>query len=367
MQPILDAQTTESLIFELISRIAHHMIFVVGDFTWFEQKYVAMLHAKYKQAHSVKELIVVHNLRNTGRVSEAKELFARHVTQCYEGATSHLGELFFTADHGSSTPVHHIGICDAKSLAGLHFNQPNFDTLMKMLELKNMMCAPITLSQLLCQEMQRLLPTFVKTECPEEQAEASEALGYRRVAVMHLRCPSPGCHISVKTHGVISELGEIVTHDTSFNPIYNVFDQMRDGRQHRIIQVDCAGVTDLCVEAITNGVKVMMDKARLIDENSARMVEPIRQSHGRWEHEFCFDRSDGEFAEYNDEDLTWAFGVLTIVLHRRTKPKRTKLGTQGVTLMAPSRRSTSPSLSTATEYGDFPFGFVQHPTPERCT
>ena len=31
---IHDAQTTESLMFEMISRIAHHMIFVVNDLTW---------------------------------------------------------------------------------------------------------------------------------------------------------------------------------------------------------------------------------------------------------------------------------------------------------------------------------------------
>merc|ERR1719215_1215967 len=49
VQPMVDAQSTESLLFEMIARVAHNLIFVVSDLTWFEQKYIAMLHQKCVQ------------------------------------------------------------------------------------------------------------------------------------------------------------------------------------------------------------------------------------------------------------------------------------------------------------------------------
>ena len=36
-------------------RISHQIVFVVNDLTWFEQKYVAMLHQKYVQCKQHKE------------------------------------------------------------------------------------------------------------------------------------------------------------------------------------------------------------------------------------------------------------------------------------------------------------------------
>ena len=38
------------------SRISHRMVFVVNELTWFEQKYVAMLHQKYVQCKQHKAL-----------------------------------------------------------------------------------------------------------------------------------------------------------------------------------------------------------------------------------------------------------------------------------------------------------------------
>ena len=39
----------------ILSRISHQMIFVVNDLTWFEQKYLAMLHQNYVQCKKNKE------------------------------------------------------------------------------------------------------------------------------------------------------------------------------------------------------------------------------------------------------------------------------------------------------------------------
>jgi len=67
VEPIVDAQTTEGFLFELISRISDQLIFVVSYFTWLEQKYVSMFHNKDKIHGRHRELLVVHNLRTTTR------------------------------------------------------------------------------------------------------------------------------------------------------------------------------------------------------------------------------------------------------------------------------------------------------------
>ena len=132
---IHDAQTTESLMFEMVSRISHQMVFVVNDLTWFEQDKVAMLHQKYVQCKQPKELIVVHNLRNTSDVREATMLFKNQVTQCYDGEPSHMGKLIFTADAGEGTPpMHHVGLCYECSPAGDMFNAKNREYILYRLE-----------------------------------------------------------------------------------------------------------------------------------------------------------------------------------------------------------------------------------------
>lgn len=69
---------------------------------------------------------MVHNLRNTSDVTEAIELFTRQVTLCYDGESSHLGDLIFTADMGEGVPpVHHVGLCYEFSRAGDAFNEKN--------------------------------------------------------------------------------------------------------------------------------------------------------------------------------------------------------------------------------------------------
>ena len=63
MDAILDARTTESMMFDMICKISHHVILVVNDNTWLEQEYAAMLLRVFGEG-----LIVVHNMRMTSCV-----------------------------------------------------------------------------------------------------------------------------------------------------------------------------------------------------------------------------------------------------------------------------------------------------------
>ncbi|CAE7838024.1 unnamed protein product [Symbiodinium microadriaticum] len=351
---ILDAQTTESLMFEMISRIAHHMIFVVNDLTWFEQKYVAMLHQKYVQGGQQKELVVVHNLRNTTEVQEACKLFSRQVTRCYDGEQSHLGELIFTQDAGAGAPpLHHIGLCYEFSKAGDAFNEKNRQHLLQSLEHRNSLGSELVLADILKAELARLLPRFVNIEakCPESsvcspdqaigvefsdarEPTAEECLkaGYHCVGVLRVNLAQEGARVAMKTRGVISPLGEIIAHDVSFDPIVNVYDRTTTHGTSRIIRIECPGVTEEDVEweELPNGVKISVDKKRPIDEHAVQPVQPIRQHHGVWEQEFSFDYCEGRF-ELSPEEATFENGVLTVVLKKAAQPRRGKFGQSGST------------------------------------
>ena len=297
---IHDAQTTESLMFEMVSRIAHHMVFVVNDLTWFEQKYVAMLHQKYVQSKQHKELIVVHNLRNTTDVQEAQKLFQRQVMLCYDGEPSHLGQLIFTADAGEGAPpVHHVGLCYEFSATGDAFNSKNRDYLLQSLEHGNTLGSNIVLTDLLCAELSRLLPKFVSIENTEPEASESiqcpmlsvkfesraehadphaESAVYTPLGSMCIHLSPEKAHLSTKTRGVISPLGEIIAHDVSFDPIVNVFDKSISTGIQRFIRIECPGVVDDDIEweELPNGVKITINKKPPIEEHSVQPVEPIR-------------------------------------------------------------------------------------------
>eukprot|EP00438_Fugacium_kawagutii_P028063 Skav223912 [mRNA] locus=scaffold2593:156071:158993:- [translate_table: standard] len=143
---IHDAQTTE---------ISHHMVFVVNDLTWYEQKYIERLRSTY-------ELIVVHNLRTTKDVLEATQLFSRQVMMSYDGEPSHLGDLIFTADLGNGTlPVRHVGLCYEFSEAGDAFNEKNREYLIQSLEHGNALGEHVLLTDRLALELSNLMPNFV--------------------------------------------------------------------------------------------------------------------------------------------------------------------------------------------------------------
>ena len=363
---ILDAQTTESLMFEIISRIAHHMIFVVNDLTWFEQKYVAMLHQKYVQGGQQKELVVVHNLRNTTDTAEACKLFKRQVMRCYDGEQSHLGELIFTQDAGNGAPpLHHIGLCYEFSLAGDAFNEKNRQHLLQSLEHRNALGSELVLADVLKDELSRLLPRFVNIEakvpeesvCVSDQAirvefcDAQSSLvesecameRYSCVGALSLKLAQEGARVAMKTRGVISPLGEIIAHDVSFDPIVNVYDRVDDRGTMRLIRIECPGVTedDLDWEELPNGVKISIDKKRPIDEATVQPVQPIRQHHGVWEQDFLFDYSEGRF-ELCPDDAALENGVLIVPLRKAHQPRRGKFGQAGKTRMQGSAISRDP-------------------------
>jgi HSP20 family molecular chaperone IbpA len=342
----VDAQTTESLLFEMISAIAHHLIFVVNDFTWLEQKYVTMLHQKYvnqaaqkkNQAGQSKELLVVHNLRFISTISEARKIFEKQITSCYDGVQSHLGELIYHADQGDGRPVHHWGLCDDATPAGEHFNPPNIDNIGQKLEVGNALGSYIELPVDLSSQFQRVIPFFASIVSadggtgtmdgndainqqimaqykPVEEGVPVSEDGYQVAGSVELQPPS-GSRLVIKKCGVRNSLGEEIVHDVSFDPRVNVFDK----ENCRIIEVECPRVTmeEIKWEETPNGVKVIIHKPKAFDEAKIKEVYPIRQDHGLWEQEFDFPKEQGLFKLSEDYDApSLKNGVLTIVLHRK--------------------------------------------------
>ncbi|CAJ1368889.1 unnamed protein product [Effrenium voratum] len=359
VQPILDARATESLVFDMISRISHHMIFVVNDFTWFEQEYVEMLHQKYVQGHHNKELIVVHNLRMTSEVEEARELFFRQIKSCYEGGVSHINELIFTADAGEGIPpVHHIALCKHGSKAGNKYNQENCKYLMQQLEHRHTLGSKVILTELLRSELARLVPKFALLElAPESQPAPPSSLtvaytdltqsptdfkgpdarawsgAYSTVGEMVLQLPGHGAKVMLKTKGVISPLGEIIAHDVSFDPIVNMFDKTTELGVERYIRVECPDVdeADIEWEELSNGVRIVIHKQKSIDEAAVQPLQsfPILQHHGRWEQNFNFDHADGRFDLFSPNGEPYGFdvqrGVLVVKLVKSFHARRGKL------------------------------------------
>merc|ERR1719401_1774303 len=117
VKQLVDASQTEVFLFELVSRIAHYIIFVVNDFTWPEQRHILQLHQKYVQSKRENQLIVAHNLRTTRSIHEAEELFFKQVSSKYEGVDRReLGGLIFTVEE--KPRIHHIGFAEDGSPAG---------------------------------------------------------------------------------------------------------------------------------------------------------------------------------------------------------------------------------------------------------
>ena len=357
---ILDAQTTESLMFEMISRIAHHMIFVVNDLTLPEQRCLEMLERKYKQRGQHKELIVVHNFRDTTEAEEAVTLFERQVRRCYPGVMSHLGQLIFTADVGEGAPpAHHIGLCNEFSLAGDKFNQKNREYLLQSLEHRNTAGEGITLSAKLCEEFARLLhPYFVNIEtaaehsvsasdqalqvefCPVKDAERSVVGDYICVGKVALKLARKDDRLTMKKVGKIGPLGEIYAHDVSFIPNVNVVDKTTPTGVQRLIHIECPGVTqeDIELDKLPNGVGIKIDRKPLIDEKEVVLLEGQNFCHGIWEQDFHVDVSDGTFELDFDASFVQD-GVLCVVMTKAMKKEKLRFGKKA--------RTSSPVASEA--------------------
>lgn len=161
---LVDASQTEVFLFELVSRIAHYIVFVVNDFTWPEQRHIVQLHQKYVQTKRDNQLIVAHNLRTTRSVAEAEELFWKQVSSKYDGVhRQELGGLIFTVEERPR--IHHIGFAQESSPAGTRFNNKNKAHLLQLLDqLESVGERRRSAVSLLESTFSALLPDFVYLE-----------------------------------------------------------------------------------------------------------------------------------------------------------------------------------------------------------
>ena len=336
---VVDAQSTETFIFELVSQISDHIIFVVNDFTSFEQAKVQMFEKKEQSQRSGKparELIVVHNLCDTQTVEDAEKLFRRQITSRYDGVESHLGKLFFIArGHPPVTAVHHFAICQDGSPAGKAFNHNNFQLLLAHLEHAKKFPERLVLTKLINQKMDDFVPRFFLKSpgerrveyrqsqemetIPEEDELGDRSASYRWVGYFHIECEK----LEMKRQGVLSELGEVVSHDKSFSPDPAIYDEKHGEYLWRTIQIECPGVKEEQVnwEEGGDGLTVTIEKSKLVDEGAVTMVEgfPLRQQSGIWKKLFHF--ADGPF-ELVEDECALEYGVLKLQLKKCLMSKR---------------------------------------------
>ncbi|CAJ1397216.1 unnamed protein product [Effrenium voratum] len=331
---VVDAQSTEAFLFELVSQLSDHIMFVVNDFTSFEQKYVQMFEQKEQFSHkAARELIVVHNLASTQDPQEAEGLFHKQITSRYDGVESHLGKLFYTARR--NPPVHHFAICKEGSAAGDTFNHSNIRLLLEHLEHAKKLPEKVVLKELVRSKVDDLLPRFLLMGCDDtggrnleyhqyHEQEASSAEkhfedfpSHRKIGYFHVTCDK----LDVKTEGVISDLGEVISYDKSFSPEPMIFDQKTSEYLTRTILFECPGVRPEGVrwDQQGEGLTIRIEKSKLIDEGSVTAVSSLRQQSGVYEKNFRF--MDGPF-EVSEDQCALEFGMLTIKLKKCVINKR---------------------------------------------
>ncbi|CAE7825242.1 unnamed protein product [Symbiodinium necroappetens] len=345
---LFDAKSTESFLFDMISRMASHMVFVVNSFTSLEQQYVEMLRRKYVARQVHKELIVVHNMINVKDAEVAHQLFEKQVTTCYSGDLSTMGQLIFTAKKDKGPPVHHIGLCYESSPAGDAFNDKNRQYLLQSLEHRESETEMVLQDQLR-EHLSELLKMFVSTEIPEQAAASERAFGidfrpgseltssaeeqmpkgYVCGGVFSLQLDK-GAEPKMRTRGVISPLGELIGYDATFEPNVNVYEETTDAGVQRKILIECPGVAmediELDDESLSAGFQLAITKRALIDEQAVRKVDgwPFRQQQGRWERAFLVDLTAGKF-----EDPVMELrqdGILEITMKKKQKKGIARLG-----------------------------------------
>ena len=326
---VIDAQSTEAFIFEFVSQVSDHIIFVVNDFTSIEQRYVQRFEQKEQLGSKpARELIVMHNLCTTVEPSEAEHLFTKQITSRYDGVSSHLGDLMYTAR--CSPPVHHYAICKDGSKAGKRFNSSNIRLLVQHLEQVKKLPEPIVLKKLVCEKLEELIPRFfLKTEgqgtveygqdwdeqlhdWDEKLQHSVEAKNYKELGCFSVTSEE----LEVKTQGVISDLGEVISHDRSFNPEALIFDQRTPDYLVRIMKFECPGVKPGQVkwdQPDAGGITISIEKSKLVEEGSVTAVSALRQTSGSFKKTFQF--SDGPF-EVAPDECNIEEGVVKIVLKK---------------------------------------------------
>jgi hypothetical protein len=268
VKQLVDASQTEVFLFELVSRIAHYIIFVVNDFTWPEQRHVVQLHQKYVQSKRENQLIVVHNLRTTRSIREAQELFWKQVSSKYEGVDrAELGGLVFTVDE--KPRIHHVGFACQTSPAGHKYNAKNKAHLLQLLDqLEGIGERQRSIAALLEDNFATLLPEFVFLESatgarldgrtlqvsghlePFDPADRShtepdeerDPMIYKPAGCLMLQVP-PGHRVLMKTEGVFSEFCELVAQDVTFKPPPpNVYELRHKEKLVRMLEFEIPGV-----------------------------------------------------------------------------------------------------------------------------
>jgi len=269
VKQLVDASQTEVFLFELVSRIAHYIIFVVNDFTWPEQRHVVQLHQKYVISKRENQLIVAHNLRTTRSCREAQELFWKQVSSKYEGvARGDIGSLVFTVDE--KPRIHHIGFACHTSPAGLMYNEKNKAHLLQLLDqLEGIGERRRSVAGLLEENFAALLPEFVYLEsaagvrfdgrmlqvagqmeppgpCNDgdraEPDEEHDPALYIAAGCLELQVPQ-GHRVFMKTEGVFSDFCELVAQDVTFKPAPpNVYELRLKDKLVRLIEFEIPGV-----------------------------------------------------------------------------------------------------------------------------
>mmetsp|Transcript_91425 Transcript_91425/g.258901 ORF Transcript_91425/g.258901 Transcript_91425/m.258901 type:complete len:777 (+) Transcript_91425:32-2362(+) len=343
VKQLVDASQTEIFLFELVSRLAHYIIFVVNDFTWPEQRDIVQLHQKYVQSKRENQLIVAHNLRTTRSVHEAVELFWKQVASKYEGVErNELGGLIFTVDQ--KPRIHHIGFAEEHSPAGKKFNTKNTAHLLQLLDqLEGVGERQRSVAELLQEHFTTLLPEFVFLESTSgerlegsglrvmaeinacgttarqlEPDEESDPALYRSIGVLELQV-SEGSRVCMKTEGVFSEFCELVAQDITFKPPPpNVYEQRLKDKLVRLVEFEIPGVTrrDICFKRGNRGYTVTMSRTRdkgLGNYSVAPRFPAPRMPIGEFSFDLFFDDGIWEL-DGGREAVTHENGLLRVRL-----------------------------------------------------
>eukprot|EP00929_Paragymnodinium_shiwhaense_P001184 TRINITY_DN1013_c1_g1_i4.p1 TRINITY_DN1013_c1_g1~~TRINITY_DN1013_c1_g1_i4.p1 ORF type:complete len:589 (+),score=107.88 TRINITY_DN1013_c1_g1_i4:137-1903(+) len=333
VEPIVDAKNTESFVFELVSQISDYVIFVVEDFTSAEQETVDLFVRKDQRLKKLKGMTVIHNFRGTRDTEEAVMLFEEQIVSAYKGAKTR-SDLQYIARH--TPPVRHVGVCKELSPAGKRFNEQNRKYVMTHLdETEPLGSENFVLANVIAEHFRMLLPKFFFIESHDDEPwnvkfdsdmEAAEVCVNAVPYLPKGKIVIQTSVLTVKTRGVISEFGEVLVADASFNPKPMIFDRLCEGQgtQLRTIMIPSPGIRSEDVEAVMQGgvLTVTLNRKKLIDESSVEAVEPIHEEYGVWKHTFAFPNN--HFDE--EPDMQLGNGILTFVLKKSIMKKKLVFG-----------------------------------------
>jgi hypothetical protein len=348
VKQLVDASQTEVFLFELVSRIAHYILFVVNDFTWPEQRHIVQLHQKYVQSKRENQLVVIHNLRTTRSVHEAEELFFKQVASKYEGVDrKELGGLVFTVEE--KPRIHHIGFAEEHTLAGRRFNDKNAQHVLQLLDqLEGVGERTKSVGAMLQETFAALLPEFIYLEaedgqrrdastlqvkaemqntwCSEtldEPDRESEPTMYKTAGSLTIELPEK-LRACMKTEGVFSEFCELVAQDVTFKPpAPNIYEMQLKDKIIRMIEFEIPGVTrqEISFQKSHRGYTVKMKRTKdkqLNEFGVSPKFHAPRTPIGEFSFDLFFDEGAWEL-DGGKEAVSHENGILRIRLKQETK------------------------------------------------